>query len=44
MFSALVTGALGKDLLGNFKSLDRASRLAKSNALRDKADENVKDD
>lgn len=44
LFSALVTGALGRDLLGNFKSLYRASRLAKSNALRDKADENEKDD
>ena len=44
LFSALVTGALGRDLLGNLKSLDRASRLAKSNALRDKADENEKDD
>ena len=44
LFSALVTGALGRDLLGNFKSFDRASRLAKSDALRDKADENEKDD
>ncbi|MEC8535140.1 MAG: lipid II flippase MurJ, partial [Pseudomonadota bacterium] len=44
LFSALVTGAFGRDILGNFKSFDRASRLAKSDSLRDKADENEKDD
>ena len=40
LFSALVTGALGRDLLGNCTPLGRASRLAKSDALPDKAAEN----
>ncbi|MEC9178916.1 MAG: hypothetical protein VYC76_05605, partial [Pseudomonadota bacterium] len=44
LFSAMVTGALGGNLPGNFKSLNHASRLAKPDALRDKADENEKDD
>ncbi len=44
LLSGLVTGAFGRDILSNFKPSARAAWLAKSDALRDKADENEKDD
>jgi hypothetical protein len=44
LLSGLMTGAFGRDVVSYFKPSARAVRLAKSDTLRDKADENEKGD
>jgi ABC-type transport system involved in multi-copper enzyme maturation permease subunit len=44
LLSGLMTGAFGRDVVSYFKPSARAAWLAKSDTLRDKADENEKGD